>query len=256
MKSSYCPNELFSMKQSKIESALRKLLHTPQNNLALWISDGETKVVGTSDLEKRLPFHIDDFISACAKALEQSNVLDDILRVQALAGTLTAHDLLEGTYQRTESELPEEFIVAKVCQCNQLAEKDTCDQELAWVVPCHSPVEPVERFYAATTVKDCSIMVTIEKATERNAKGAFEADDGVHVTSMVGDVPFLCRVAVVDLDEKKSKSLQHYRKHELSITEAHRASAERSIAVLPPSLREGKLGIDSSTKIARYISDV
>lgn len=98
-----------------------------------------------------------------------------------------------------------------------------CFQDASPVSPPMDLKTSIERFYASTTARDVSLLVAVSLHDTNAQNGAAPPMDK-NATSTEGVViqvgNRLCRVAVVDLDDKQHKSLQHYAKHDASIVDA------------------------------------
>ena len=195
----YCPLDVFSGVTATAENALETLLalwaanphRTPKLPLRAWLRGTDTEVVDGATLRRAVP--------AIVAALLSSGVVAAIRGVQAASrvpiAVLGAAPADDGSYRYVEGP-------PGVCWGRDIANGS---------VPPHAPLsEPVvvvataaegvghiERFYRAQSVRDCSVAITCCR----------------------GDGPVT--VMVLDLDDKRRKSIPHYAAQDRALVAAY-----------------------------------
>ncbi|KPA82472.1 hypothetical protein ABB37_03533 [Leptomonas pyrrhocoris] len=248
----YCPNYLFRTSLSTREG-LRRLMHSPQNNLKVVRccpsgaqSPGGDPTMTTLTVSE---------LCGVADAIDASGVLTPLSHLQLCGCAPPAAD--EPADVAADKQLPV-LDVALLYRWSLAKDKDAVE----WIMlpgdpaahcSCTAPdtfsralkvdearrVRPMldyetckERFYVSTTARDVSLIIAV--SSRRGAPDASTACSRLTgVPADVGGVfvqrgPDVYRVGVVDLDDKKHKTLHHYYLHDREIVEAflnqHRTS--------------------------------
>lgn len=216
----YCPNYLYRKDLSTLEG-LQRLLRRPSNNLVV--------IAGESTCS---PLHC----SAVAQALDASDLLPTLesLQLRGVARNteekshLPDHVLdIELLYPWTCASSDEAvfWIVEETnadlhCECVRNAPCSAMRQQeegvRVRVAPWLSRDECVRRFYAATTARDVSIIVSLSSVScpvedvDLCTACFLPGTAGSFTLTAVSGACYLCRVGVVDLDDKRRKSLKWY----------------------------------------------
>lgn len=231
----YCPNQLLVGDQLAIADGLRNLIRHPANNLRLISGENFFGEFQETDLD------------ALSAALHTSGVFDVLTNLQ-LYGSSTASEweVLDVELLHRWSSVRDASTVRWIvrdacastfskCACQSGTShswNDTEDGEHAGtrhVVPPMDMEECESRFYTSTTAKDVSVLVALSTGAGASAAAAVGLTDGpkdvVRWNSPHGGVcvdfgfptASVCRVGVVDVDEKRHKSLGHYFAHDREV---------------------------------------
>jgi hypothetical protein len=207
------------------------LLKNPQNNLKFHLYSCDAK--GEVPVKLR-----EDEITAVGRSLFLSEVCARVVELQRACcidiELLYRWSSLQG--QGIEVDWIVRCTQNGQCRCAVPLQEDPVPSPiagLAFTPPEKTLEECIDLFYSATTAKDLSIMITLEERVGPNPLGV-QPTDGCHVVEGNRGSPplvlissedstetswFLCRLAVVDIDCKRHKSLESYYIQDQLITE-------------------------------------
>jgi hypothetical protein len=216
----YCPCMLFSGERDQIERAIKALLPRPQNNFRLFAGG---RLVFSEDVEPSLEvkrFLHDEIPGILSAILHSDALLPRLQRLQEFdaeigssAGALEAfkqlcakHSRLTRDSEGAGSESPESdaALVERVL-CAPLDENEA--------LLAHK----MRQFMISVTARDCSIMVTFWKTSDR---GTVAEGPELRRTIVSNREDYTYRIALVDLDSKPISRIPHYASLEESILSA------------------------------------
>ncbi|KAF8276794.1 putative inositol-pentakisphosphate 2-kinase [Trypanosoma cruzi] len=231
----YCPNMLLIGDQPSIKKGIRHLIRYPANNFCLFFTENSSGEISDADL--------DDL----SKALHESGILKVLENLQLCGcGSHSDWEVLDIELLYRWSSAREisnvQWIVRELdasslkveCACQSgIIERWTDEGRIKdistrFITPPIGLNECINRFYASTTAKDVSVLVSLLNGNTMDAAAASPAVGGptgsrprLELTqwkSLYGGVfvdfgfpnASICRVGAVDVDAKVHKSLSHY----------------------------------------------
>lgn len=226
----YCPIDLFSGDKERMKKAIRALIDEPQNNLRVFQPNGQEISAPLARMESLsmepniLGMGIPEIVGVIVEGLCQSAVLEDLHRVHEL------DELdIEGIWHLQKfidfcEPLDENTKIISQQKRYRHEEKHQLDptiQRLLLELGCteNSPLKEVrsryqqmlDKFLLATTMKDCSILLSIRKVLSK--------EDGVGVNDKWGEMEhrieidakvYYVLISIIDLDMKPASKLSKY----------------------------------------------
>jgi hypothetical protein len=250
--SPFCPNYLFRPSLSSREG-LRRLMHSPQNNLKMISHHPSRAQPHCSDPKKLTVEELDGI----ADAIDESGVLGPLTHLQLCGCAPPCRDepadvVASKSIPVLDVELLYRWCMAKdkaavewlvlpadpAAQCSCIATKENHHHHKSVQRSEAQRVRPkldlrtcAERFYVSTTARDVSLLVAVSsRRGEPDTSTAWSRLTGV--PAEIGGVFVQCgmdvyRVGVVDLDDKRHKPLEHYYLHDQEIVEAFTKNKHR-----------------------------
>nr|CCC89983.1 conserved hypothetical protein [Trypanosoma congolense IL3000] len=249
-RSSYCPNHLMLGDESSIVVALRRLVEQPANNMGV-VSEGHTlEDISEESLHVvSVALHRSGVLPRLADLQLFGSASDHeipVLDVELLFRWSTARDMSSVKWIVTVPSEPALPSADCCCQsgihplCGTTTQKRSFNTR--FIAPMLDFGECVKRFYASMTAKDVSLLVSLSSLAEgvlssclkppsspvaelsatsggitSEEVSSFRYAHGGVVVSVGHPAVAVCRVGVVDVDDKSHKSLSHYfhRDHEV-----------------------------------------
>ncbi|EKF33620.1 hypothetical protein MOQ_002504 [Trypanosoma cruzi marinkellei] len=232
----YCPNMLLIGDQSSIAKGIRHLIRYPANNFRLFSVGNSSGEISDADLDD------------VSTALHESGILQvlenlqlygfgshsdwEVLDIELLYRWSSAREISSVQWIVRESDASSSLKVECACQSGIIEpwtdEGRVEDISTRFIAPPMELNECINRFYASTTAKDVSVLVSLLNGNTMDAATALSAVGGptgsrprLELTrwkSLYGGVfvdfgfpnASICRVGAVDVDAKLHKSLSHY----------------------------------------------
>jgi flavin reductase (DIM6/NTAB) family NADH-FMN oxidoreductase RutF len=240
---SYCPMDLFSNNKRRMKRAILALMDDPQNNFKVFAPDGRDitpeAVAATKPPSKTTAFQDltgmeqDELMEVIVEGLCESRVLDDLHRAHEfdeldIEGIWQLHQLIESSKHlngltrmndRPSPPSPPQQQQGKQQQQFKLDPK-TCRSLSAIGCTENDYLSDVrkryqftlEKFLLATTMKDCSILLSIrrerslQEGTKRNDEIWNELEYRIEWKGRVYKV----LISIIDLDMKSERNLPKY----------------------------------------------
>jgi hypothetical protein len=228
----YCPNDLLiGASAAEKAGALTALSLHPENNLRCmneltYVADDATQAssVATfiSDASAALTrFDVCDKIASLQLGIGNDRHLPELLDVELLHHWMRCER--EGGY-RFELLQRSQWDNERHCACKTggVLPSPACEPTTTgdWITPPFSLSVALDSFYIATTAKDLSLMITVERWQSGDVASHDGDRDDAQQVSVISDqaVAFRvsasevvkCRVGVVDIDCKRHKPVDHY----------------------------------------------
>ena len=232
----YCPMDLFSKDRGRMKKAILALMDDPQNNCKVFLPDGKditpevvasTKVSteATAPSFKSLTrMERDELVDVIVEGLWESCVLDDlhraheldkldIKRIWALHELINSNSNWDGsmTAEETFSSSINSQIDPNICR---LLSKIGCTDENNWHDIRKRYRRALEKFLLATTMKDCSILLSIRREQSLPEENKQTDDKWSGMEYQIEDKGRIYRVliSIIDLDIKSESKLSKYYK--------------------------------------------
>ena len=243
---SYCPMDLFSNQKGRMKKAILALMDDPQNNCKVFRPDGKDimpEIVAskkassatktTTSFEDLTGMKQDDLVDVIVEGLRESQVLDDLHRAHELdeldiERIWPLHKLVKSSFDCDElskmkespslSTYPRTKGHGQSCQVDtstrNLLSKIKCTDENNWFDIRKRYRQALEKFLLATTMKDCSILLSIrrerslpEESKQINGKWS-EMEYRIECKGAV----YWILISIIDLDIKSESNLSKYYK--------------------------------------------
>ncbi|KJE91357.1 hypothetical protein CAOG_02501 [Capsaspora owczarzaki ATCC 30864] len=260
-RSRYCPLDLFSGTRHRVERALHSLVDVPQNNVRVF-RNGRAILTGDkappadsnsrayiAELDRHLvdlvpaaaddsdaqPPHVQTFVSLLAEILLQEPLLQrlqaaqrlDHLDIEGLKGLYDSvierhpvgqdHWLWDGRFDAPEWSRVVQQALARSSTAPSLSVHDVAALSL------DEKAAIIAEYLLAATVKDCSIMVSVQRLSTPSEDPATHFK---HITH--SGTRFRYHVAVVDLDPKLFRNIPKYHRDDGEIVQHYMDHADDS----------------------------
>ncbi|ORX89322.1 DUF941-domain-containing protein [Basidiobolus meristosporus CBS 931.73] len=230
-RSHFCPLDLYSEDEPRVMKSLRCLLEVPQNNLKIHLNNRRLLFEQDEDflsMEASLgiaPTNDDSglrkerVIDLLTKAVSKALLHDGIMRkLKKLQSTLDEADI-EGIFPIYKSLSEEEQYELRVSPLEWEATVKRYMYRMNGKIKLHDlqslskeeKFQKIREFMISTTLKDCSVMLTLMSSKFMPAEKR-HLTDGVFSSFEIGDDQFFQKVGLVDLDPKAVSKIPHYYK--------------------------------------------
>eukprot|EP01029_Cantina_marsupialis_P001936 TRINITY_DN11759_c0_g1_i1.p1 TRINITY_DN11759_c0_g1~~TRINITY_DN11759_c0_g1_i1.p1 ORF type:complete len:419 (-),score=101.73 TRINITY_DN11759_c0_g1_i1:142-1398(-) len=219
--SHYCPMRLFSDDEFKIQNAINSLLENPQNNIRvlqhgqiLFDNQAVKKETGSKTGKEvadcSIPFEVevpasDEFVHVLQRGLSACKILEKIRSAQLLdcwdvEGVIRVFNVL-----KEDGGLPE-----GLCHWGNIDAPEfdgACPEDVS-VLSNEVKIATLNRFLLSATLKDCSVMITINPVIDESRPCM---DSGVwRVTSDISGKLYDVKATIIDMDPKPYEKIPYY----------------------------------------------
>ena len=232
----YCPMDLFSKDKERMQKAVLALMDNPQNNFKVFRPDGQEItpeiMASTKPSPQLTPISFkeltgmeqENLVEVLVEVLRESHVLDDLHRAHELdeldiERMWALHELIQSTSNCKElSKAKEGLITSSSLQghadAKTLLSAIDCTDESNWLVIRNRYQQALEKFLLATTMKDCSILLTIRRElsspqTREKSQGEWSE---MEYRIRCNGCAYRVLISIIDLDIKSESNLSKYYK--------------------------------------------
>ena len=230
----YCPMDLFSNVKARMQNAILALMDDPQNNFKMFRSDGRditpeivastksSRTKASTSFEELTGMEQEILVELIVEGLRESHVLDDLHRAHELdeldvERIWALHELIKSTSDCDEFSKAKESIATSTpfdTKTNNLLSAINCTDENNWFDIRKEYQQALEKFLLATTMKDCSILLSIGRdplSAEKSEEIEDEWSDMKYRITCKGCV-YSVLISIIDLDIKSESNLSKYYK--------------------------------------------